>query len=113
MSQFDDFIKLKAEGVRSLAFGSISGSYADVGAATSNPIAIIMVKNNTDADMTVSWDDGTTDVFVLPAGTHDTLDVRTNGGKGGGYLPIGSQFQVKGTGATEGNLIVQCFYFGS
>ena len=105
-------IVLKAEGARTLAFGSISSSYADVGAVTSNPIRIIMVKNTTDVSVTISADDGTTDWFDVPPGGADTLDVYANGGPDGAGLPIGAQFQVKdqGSAATEGKVIIQCYY---
>ena len=105
-------VRLRAEGVRSVAFGDISGTYADVGTPTDHPARIIMVKNTTDTELVVSWDDGVTDVFILPPGGADTLDVFTNGGPGGAYLPSGSQFQVKdnGVAATEGGLILQIFY---
>ena len=105
-------LRLSAEGVRTVAFGSLTSSYADIGAATTHPIRIIMVKNTTDVSITVSADDGTKDWFDIPAGGADVLDVTTNGLDAGWFLPVGSQFQVKdqGTGATEGKVIIQCFY---
>lgn len=105
-------VQLKAESVRTLAFGSITGTYADVGAVTANPIRIIMVKNTTDTSVTVSADDGTTDWFDIPAGGADTLDVYANGGDDGAGLPVAAQFQAKhqGAAATEGKVIIQCYY---
>ena len=107
-----DGVVLKAEAARTLAFGSISGTYADVGSVTANPVRIIMVKNLTDVAVTVSADDGTTDWFDLPANGADTIDVFTNGGPDGAYLPVGSQFQVKdqGSGAASGKVVIQCYY---
>lgn len=112
MSAFSNAVRVEAEGVRTLAFGGISSTYADIGAVTANPIRIIMVKNTTDVAVTVSWDGGVTDVFDIPAGGADTLDLYTNGGNDGAYRPINSQFQVKdqGSAATSGKVIVQCFY---
>ena len=111
MSDFINGQKLKAEAVRSIAFGSLSGTYADIGSVTANPARIIMVKNATDSDVTVSWDDGTTDVFFLPAGSQDTIDVVANGGPNGAFLEVGSQFQAKTAGSpTSGSVVVQLFY---
>lgn len=101
------------EDVRYLAFGAISGVYANVGDPTSSPIRVIILKNATDVTLEVSWDGGATTPFRLPAGSHDTVDITSNQKSGGGlFLPTNSQFQVRdiGPAASAGEFIVQCFY---
>lgn len=106
-------IRALAENVRVLAFGGIGANYANIGAATANPIRVIIVKNNTNATVEVSWDGGQTTPFRMPSISHDTIDVTSNQKGGGGlYLPASSQFQVRHTGVapTSGEVIIECFY---
>lgn len=65
------------EPLRSLAFGSISGSYAAVGTATSHPTRIICFSNDTQGNMVFSRDGSTDEIFV-PAGNFKLLDISTN-----------------------------------
>lgn len=105
---------IQAEAVKTLAAGSLTASYVDVGAVTANPARLIMLDNSTDTDVTVSWDDGTTDVFDMPAGTQIVLDFTANGRNidDGMFLASGSQFQAKhqGSGGTSGKVIINVFY---
>ena len=63
---FDRFIKYEAS--RSLAFGSISSSYANLGVVTLRDGDDVIVTNTTDATMIISFDGGTTDAVAIPAG---------------------------------------------
>lgn len=63
--------------LRSLAFGSISGTYAAVGNPQSYPARIICFTNTTDADMIFSMD-GTTDQLLVAAGGFKLFDITTN-----------------------------------
>tara|TARA_R110000868_G_scaffold121883_3_gene323333 strand:- start:2007 stop:2330 length:324 start_codon:yes stop_codon:yes gene_type:complete len=69
---------LKPEALRSLAFGSISGTYALVGSIT-NPSQLYIIQNLTNATITFSQD-GVTDHFILPSMGFITLDIGTNKG---------------------------------
>lgn len=98
------------EAARTLAFGSLSGTYADVGAVTANAWYVFTIFNDTDVAVTVSPDDGTTDAFDLPAGASVTYDLSSNRAEDGQayHIPKGSQFQAKdqGSSATSGKIIV-------
>ena len=63
--------------LRSLAFGSITNSYAKVGTALVEPVRLIAFDNPTDGDMLVSTD-GSTDMLFLAAGTFKLFDLTTN-----------------------------------
>src|SRR3990167_1398578 len=89
------------EALRSLAFGSISGTYAGVGSAVAHPVRQFIVENLTDALMTFSFD-GVTDHFVLPRNGLLISDVTTNKVREDGFfLAEGERLYVKGT-ATSG-----------
>lgn len=65
--------------MRSIAFGSISGTYAAIGSALTVEPRILVITNNTDADMIIS-DDNTVSAgkFILPTKTALTLDLTAN-----------------------------------
>lgn len=65
------------EALRSLAFGSISGSYANVGTATANPTRIICITNDTEGNMIFSRDGSTDEIFVA-AGSFKLFDLTSN-----------------------------------
>lgn len=91
-----DFLtSLKFETLRTLGFGSISGTYANVGAITVHPWRIFYVTNTTDADMIFSTNGGVTDHFVVPAGQSLSMDGSANGLGNNAYIPQGTQFAVK------------------
>lgn len=107
-------IKTANEDVRTLAFGSMSDSYADVGSVTSNPAWQVTVQNTTDVLLIVSKDDGSTDWLRLPASTSGVWEYNAETEKGQKIrLPTGTQFQVKhvtGTAPTEGELNISVEY---
>jgi hypothetical protein len=98
------------EPLRSLAFGSISGTYAGIGAAFANPVRIFWVQNNTDGLLTFSFG-GVTDHFVLPASAFVLLDVTSNNSAPAGaiYFAEGQRLYVKGT-TTMGAVYLSIFY---
>lgn len=65
------------EALRSLAFGSISGSYANVGTATTNPTRIICITNDTEGNMFFSRNGSTDEIFVA-AGSFKLFDLTSN-----------------------------------
>ena len=69
--------RAQLEPIRSLAFGSISGSYATVGTALANPAVLICFTNDTEGNMFFSRDGSTDEVFVA-AGSFKLFDVATN-----------------------------------
>ncbi len=100
------------EALRSLAFGSISGSYAALGTKLLNPARIIKIVNTTDADVLISVD-GTADHDIVPAGGFFLYDLTTNhaGNLQGFYFPQGTQFYVKQVSApTSGSVYLTVVY---
>lgn len=65
------------EPLRSLAFGSISGTYAVVGTPFDFPSRIICFTNGTEGDMLFSRD-GSTDELFVAAGSFKLFDLSTN-----------------------------------
>lgn len=101
---------LKWDTLRSLAFGSISGTYAAVGTSFTYPARIVKVINNTNADLTVSID-GTNDNDLVPAGGFFLYDCGTNRGNASPEMAIqeGTQIYVKGS-PTSGSAYVVVLY---
>jgi hypothetical protein len=85
--------------LRSLAFGSISGTYAAVGSPLTVEPRIICFSNSTQGDMIISVDNTNSsgNLFVA-AGGFKLFDFTANlvSGKDDNFvLPIGTQFYVK------------------
>jgi hypothetical protein len=98
--------------LRSLAFGSISGSYAAVGSQFANPVRLICFTNNTDGDMFFSVDGVNNNLFVA-AGSFKLFDLTTNRTNQAQYwmLPIGTQFYVKqSTAPSKGAVYIECLW---
>lgn len=104
-------IRFRMEEIRSLAFGSISGTYMGIGSSVENPILQFYIVNTTDADLMFSID-GVTDHFMIPAQSFLLDDVSSNKGLGGGlYLPEGTRLYVKEIGTpTDGAVYFSAFY---
>lgn len=83
-------IVVRQDALRSLAFGSISASYAAVGTPFAHAMRIIRIMNATAGDMLISFD-GTTDHLFLPAGTFVLYDYSSDA------LPNYSFRMAKGT----------------
>jgi len=101
------------EDLRSLAFGSISGSYAAVGTAVASPVRLFCLTNNTEGDMIFSLD-GTNDHFFVAAGSFKLIDIQSNinPNKEDKYvLDQGTIFYVKqDTGPVSGSVYVEVMY---
>lgn len=102
--------RLLPETLRSLAFGSISGTYAGIGTAFANPVRIFFLENLTDVLCTFSFD-GVNDHVVLPRNGFLLLDVTSNMTLTGGALSIsqGQRIYVKGA-PTTGGVYLTVFY---
>ncbi len=107
--------KVYFDTLRSLAFGSISGTYAAVGAAlTVNP-RIMCITNKTQGDMIFSIDSSNaTGQLFVPAGTFKLFDLTANlvPGKDDGFvIAEGTQFYVKQvTAPTSGAVYLEFIY---
>tara|TARA_R110002096_G_scaffold121832_1_gene263725 strand:- start:621 stop:950 length:330 start_codon:yes stop_codon:yes gene_type:complete len=106
-------IQLQSENARSVAFGSLTGSLANVGSATTNSGRIVYFMNGTNQPVTISWDGGTTSGFILPASSALSVDCSINRDvQQTPELPAGAQFQAShnGTAPTSGSLSIMVIY---
>lgn len=90
-------VAVRFDNLRSLAFGSISGTYAALGGPTTHLMRIIKVVNNTNADLTISFD-GTTDNDFVPANSFVLYDFNSDSDSNKEfYLSLNTQVYVKGS----------------
>lgn len=103
-------VRLGAETLRTLAFGSISGTYAAVGTALLNPARQIIITNTTDVLLTFSFD-GVNDHFVVPSSAQFIDDICSNMTEQSGalYLAQGTKLYVKGAPGS-GSVYFSVFY---
>lgn len=104
----------RADSIRTLAFGSITGSYVAVGAAITHNWRIFKITNDTDGDLLVSFD-GTTDNLFIPAMSFTLYDLSTNAPPlaevDNLVLGINTQFYVKeSTAPTKGAVWIEGIY---
>lgn len=106
-------IRIYPEPLRSLAFGSISGTYAGLGSAFANPIRIFHIVNTSDVLLTFSFD-GVTDHFVVAANSFILLDVTSNSTISGQSFHVaqGTRIYVKGA-PSLGTVYLAAFYGAS
>jgi len=101
--------KIKADTLRKVAAGSVTTSYAALGASLGNVWIQIVLKNTTDQTLWVS-ENGTDDHYELPAGTQEFYDFEANTtGDTQSGKAIGTQFYVKaasGALPTSGSIIL-------
>jgi hypothetical protein len=98
------------DSLRSLAFGSISGSYAAIGKSLTFPTRLICFTNNTDGDMFLSID-GLNDQLFIAAGSFKLFDLNTNrlNQQQLWVFAQGTQFYVKeSTAPTKGAFYIEC-----
>lgn len=103
-------VRIYPETLRTLAFGSVSGTYAGIGTAINNPARILYIVNSTDVLLTFSFD-GINDHFVVFGNGFLLLDVTSNRSDTGGAFAIsqGQRIYVKGA-PTLGAVYLSVFY---
>lgn len=96
------------EAIREIAFGSISGTYINVGNALTDHARLIRIVNEMDAQMYISTD-GTTDHLRLSANSFVLFDLSTNKIKDDGlFLPKGTIIYVRQVSTpTSGSLWIE------
>lgn len=112
MSSYTNSIVAHFDTLRSIAHGSISGSYAAIGSALTYPARIVKITNNTDGDMLISTD-GINDMDFIPAHGFALYDLCTNQSLNGGSLqfPVGTVVSVKqSTAPTVGSVYLTVIY---
>lgn len=107
--------KAELEPLRSLGFGSISGTYAVVGTATNNPTKIICITNNTAGDMIFSRDNTVAEgELFLAAGSFKLFDITTNSrpvNTDDTVFRKGTQWYVKqDTAPVSGSVYIELLY---
>ncbi len=99
--------------IRTLAFGSISGTYASVGTPLANPARGVCFSNNTQGDVMFT-DDVTKDKIFVKAGGFKLWDMQANINPQFDdkyVLPIGTQFSVKLLSAVvSGSVYIENIY---
>lgn len=104
--------RLRADALRSLAFGGIGVAYAPVGTAFPEPMRIMELQNLTDANVIFSFT-GNTDHIVVPSNGFFLIDVMANDWEDSGFfIQAGTRIHVKReSGApTSGSVYVSAFY---
>jgi len=109
MSGFSRIVRFDA--VRSVAFGSITGSFVQLGTPFGHTMRIVKFQNTTDADVIISFD-GSTLNDVIPAGTFSLYDFTSDGpGQDLFVMQLNTPVFIKYSSApTKGNFYVTCVY---
>jgi hypothetical protein len=103
-------VRLYPEVLRTLAFGSISGTYAGIGTPFLYPSKITYIVNTTDVLLTFSFD-GVNPHFVIPSQSYILIDISSNMSLTGGALNIASGQRIYVEGApTLGSVYLSTFY---
>ena len=106
---------VRADSIRLLAFGGITGSYATVGSAIAHNWRTFKVTNNTNADLFISFD-GTTDNIVTPKTSFTLYDLATNAPpipeSDNFVLQVGTQFYARAVSGnpSSGSVYVEGLY---
>lgn len=113
MSNLVSSIRVRFEPLRSLAFGSITGTYAGVGLPFSNPVRILKFSNETDVTVLVSIN-GVDDHDVVAGNGFCLYDFASNKAQSAGLLeqPQGDRIYVKAASGlpTLGTFYVTVIY---
>jgi hypothetical protein len=103
---------VRLDALRSVAYGSITGSYVALGTAFTHLMRIVKFTNNTDGDMLISFN-GSTDNIFIPAGSFTLYDMTTNKEDGNNYFvfQLYTQPYIKySTAPTVGAFYLECVY---
>lgn len=105
-------IIVSADSLRSLAFGSISGTYAAIGTAFEHPMRMVKVINKTNTDMIISFD-GTNDHDYIISGTSAQYEVAANEvGSAGWFFRVGTTVYVKQVSAPGSGAVYVAALYG-
>ena len=102
--------RIRYEALRSIDSSGFDTTYQNLGAEFSNPIVLMKIQNDSNVDATFSFDGGTTDQDIVPAGTFALYDFSANKLAAPiAAIPEGTQVQVKGSAGT-GNVYLTAIY---
>jgi hypothetical protein len=102
---------VRFDAVRSVTSGSITASYAALGVPFGHAMRVLNFKNNTDADVMISFD-GTTDNIPVIADSFDLYDLTSDqDGNESFRYEVGTQLYIKYlTVPTTGSFYVVAIY---
>ena len=93
----------------SRAASTFNGSYLLVGSAIANSVRIVKFTNNSDKDVTLSWD-GLNDHDFIPAASYLLLDISSNRETSNQFeIASGTKFYVKANAGT-GSFYISSYY---
>lgn len=94
--------KIFPQAIRSIDSATFTGSYQALGTQLTYPVRIMKIINNSDEDVTISMDGGTTDHDFVPANTYCVYDFGTQKGASSDAmdLPGGIGLMIKGSAGT-------------
>jgi hypothetical protein len=103
---------VRVDAYRTVAFGSISGTYAALGTPFTHPMRLIKIVNTCDTAMNISFD-GTTNNDFIPAGSFALYDLTANQEtQSGFYFQIGTQVYVKQATAPSSGAVYLIALYG-
>jgi len=88
--------------VISINTATLAGSYTAFGSGFTYPVRILHLVNNSNVNVTISFDGGATDHIVIPAGSFVLYDFGTNKGESSPALELkaGSPMMINGSVGT-------------
>lgn len=104
--------KARYEALRTVAFGSITGAYAQVGTDFSNAVIQLEITNGTDENILISFD-GVTDMVVALAGELKIVDYAANRESNAEKLALAYRklfIKAEGSLPTSGSFYVSVVY---
>ena len=109
MSQDSHYVKAFNETLRAYDSSGGDSTYQAVGAAFTHPIRMLKFKNDSDADITISYD-GVTDHDIILAGDREIEDLTSNKTISEGLVrKHGTQIYASSAAGT-GNLYITAIY---
>jgi hypothetical protein len=111
---YSNAVRARFDGLRSIPFGSISGTYALIDSPLNFPCRIIKLVNTTDGEVLISVN-GIDDHDVIPAGGFVLYDATANRSDMGGVFLFaeGDRFYVKSDAALTSGTVYLTTIFGS
>lgn len=103
--------RVQPDPIRSLAYGSISGSYAAVGTPLEKPARLVKFSNSTNVPVFISWDGVNNHMYIGPNG-FTLLDIATNRVRDDGFFIVqGTQFYVASVSgsASSGGVYIEVY----
>ena len=84
---------------------TFDNSFQTLGVSLTSPAVLVKIINNSDTDIDVSLDSGTTEHDFVPSDSFFLYDLRANHGRESDYVfPTGTQFHIRGAAAGTGNV---------